>query len=234
MKQILKRQTQYPGAPQTGYLRALIDQDRRPGWPYVTPDEGDLLHWLAAHTPNGRALQIGCATGSTAIYMLAGMPEGSLVSIDFDHGNHDRAGEALIARAGFAPRHRLIEENSIEVLPRLHAAGERFDLIFLDGWKTFDHVWVDTFYCARMLAPGGFIMFDDARMPAVRKCVRLLRAYYLFELLDHYRIIGGARLRLWHMMTTRDLLHPPYLALRKPSEIADTPAGRQFDFWAPF
>ena len=82
----------------------------------------------------------------------------------------------MIAKAGFAARHTLIEEDSARVLPRLEAAGERFDVMFLDGWKTFDHVWVDTFYCARMLKVGGYIMFDDARMKAVRKANSLLDA----------------------------------------------------------
>ncbi len=233
MKQFLKSQTQYTGAAATQHLRSLIDEGRRSDWPYCPPDEGDLLYELASRTPAGRALEVGCATGSTSIYMLAGMPQGTLTSIDFAHGDHERSGEALIARAGFADRHRLIEDNSVAILPSLLAAGERFDLIFLDGWKSFDHVWVDTFYCARMLAVGGYVVFDDARMAAVQKCASLLRTHYAFEPVDAYSLVGGARLRAWHAMMARGL-QPPYLALRKTVEIAQSPAGRKFDFWSPF
>jgi hypothetical protein len=119
------------------------------------------------------------------------------------------------------------------VLPQLWSAGERYDLVFLDGWKTFDHMWVDTFYCAKMLTVGGFMMFDDARMPAVRKCVALLRTHYGFEGFDTYSLVGGNRQRLWHLLTTKSNL-PPYLVLRKAREIEDTPAGSTFDFWSPF
>jgi predicted O-methyltransferase YrrM len=233
MKRFLKRQTQYLGMAETQHIRDLIAEKRHPGWPYCPPDEGDLLHKLASATPAGRGLEIGCATGSTSAYMLDAMPRGTLASVDFAHGDHGRSGEALIARAGFAARHRLIEEDSARVLPRLEAAGERFDIMFLDGWKTFDHVWVDTFYCARMLNVGGYIIFDDARMPAVRKAIALLVNYYKFERVDNYAIVGGTRLRWWHRLTARDN-HPPYVALRKNCELNETPAGRKYDFWAKF
>jgi len=233
LKQFLKRYLQFPGLPETAPLRGHIEAARHPGWPYCPPDEGDLLYTLARRTPAGRALEVGCATGSTAIYMLAAMPEGSLTSIDFAHGDHGRSGEALIAAAGQSARHQLVEDNSIDVLPRLFAAGERFDLVFLDGWKTFDHVWVDTFYAAKMLKPGGYMVFDDARMPAVRKCISLLRSHYEFEDIDGYALIGGWRLRLWHALIARTT-KPHYVALRKPREIGETPAGRTFDFWADF
>ena len=233
MKRLIKRLTQYPGAPETSGLRRLIDESRHPGWPYCPPDEGDLLHTLAGETPAGRALEIGCATGSTSIYMLSAMPEGHLTSIDFAHGDHGRSGEQLIARGGFASRHTLVERNSIEALPEMFLAGDRYDLIFLDGWKTFDHLWVDTFYCAKMLKVGGYMVFDDARMPATRKAISLLKSHYGFEPLDGYARIGGTALRIWHALISRSL-RPHYVALRKPREIAETPAGSIFDFWAPF
>lgn len=233
MKQFVKRKIRYPGHDETAEIRRLIDEARHPGWPYCPPDEGDLLYRLAQRAPGTRMLEIGCATGSTSVYMLAGMPGGQLTSIDFAHGDHDRSGEKLIAGGGFADRHTLVERNSIEALPEMFVDGDRFGLIFLDGWKTFDHLWVDTFYCAKMLEVGGYVMFDDARMPAVRKAVSILKSHYGFEPVDGYAMVGGGTLRLWHALIARDP-HPHYLALRKPREISETAAGRIFDFWAPF
>lgn len=233
MKQFVKRKIHYPGRPDTAEIRRLIDQDRHPGWPYCPPDEGDLLYLLAQQAPGTRMLEVGCATGSTSVYMLAGMLDGKLTSIDFAHGDHGRSGEKLIERGGFAGRHTLVERNSIETLPEMFLDGDRFGLIFLDGWKSFDHLWVDTFYCAKMLEVGGYIVFDDARMPAVRKAVSLLKSHYGFEPVDGYAMVGGRALRLWHALISRSA-HPHYLALRKPRDISETPAGRIFDFWAPF
>lgn len=233
VKQFLKKTLQYSGLAKTGHVRKLIEERRHPGWPYCPPDEGDLIYQLANRTPSGRALEIGCATGSTAIYILAGMPHGHLTSIDFAHGDHDRSGEALIARAGYADCHTLIEADSAIALPDLAKAGERYDLIFLDGWKSFDHLWVDIFYCARMLRTGGFMIFDDAKMRSVRKGVSLLKSHYEFSMVDNYGLVGGARLRLWHSLISRQT-HAPYLALCKTKELDQTPAGSIFDFWAEF
>ena len=179
------------------------------------------------------ALEVGFATGSSAAYILAGLGDGVLTSIDFAQDDYEREGELLVSRMGLESRHSLVEENSIVALPEMYRNGRRFGLIFLDGWKTFDHVWVDTFYCARMLECGGFIVFDDARMPAVRKCVSILIRYYGFKRIDTYKYVGGWRQRLWHMMSTRSTL-PPYIALEKVVEIDKTSAWRKYDFWKSF
>ena len=84
-----------------------------------------------------------------------------------------------------------------------------------------------------MLKVGGHIIFDDARMPAVRKCISILEKYYQFERIQHYGLFGGWRQRLWHLMTNRTLV-PPYVALTKTMEIGNTPAGSHFDFWKSF
>lgn len=233
MRQWIKARIMYCGLPDTDAVRAQLQEVRRPGYPYCPPDEGDTLYRLARATSPKAALEVGFATGSTAAYMLTGLDDGNLTSIDFAQDQFKRQGEALVASMGFAHRHRLIEDNSIAVLPDLHKAGERFGLIFLDGWKSFDHIWVDTFYCARLLECGGYMVFDDARMPAVRKCISLLMRYYGFQRYDTYGHVGGWRQRLWHLLTTRSL-RPPYVALRKTIEISETEAGRHYYFWKRF
>ncbi|MEO6247437.1 MAG: class I SAM-dependent methyltransferase [Sphingomicrobium sp.] len=229
MKKFLKRILRHPGFAETAAIRQVIDEYRRTGYPHCSVEQGDLLYQLAARTPAGNALEVGCASGSTALHLLAGMPQGRLTSIDFAHEDHDRTGEKVIAVADMAARHQLIERNSVEVLPELYRSGEQYDVIFLDGWKTIDHLWVDTFYCAKMLRVDGAIVFDDARMASVRKAVELLKSHYQFEEIDIYRALGGHRLRAWHLLTTHSF-HPPTRALRKVMAIEQTHAGREYNF----
>jgi predicted O-methyltransferase YrrM len=233
MKQFIRQATLYRGAAQTQPIRDYLMASKRDGWPYCPADEGDVLFGLAGSLTGQDALEVGFATGSTAAYILFGLTSGRLTSIDYDQNHYERAGETLVRDLGLADRHRLIERDSIRALPELHEAGARFGLVFLDGWKTFDRMWVDTFYCARMLTPGGFIVFDDAQMPAVRKCLSILTRYYGFTGVAQMGQAGGWRQRVWQILTTRSV-HRPYMVLRKTVEIDQTNAGRQFDFWRPF
>jgi len=233
IKQALRRSLAYQGIADTGPVRDALARVRRPGLPYCPDDEGDVLFTLARSIGDQDALEVGFATGSTAAYILSGLSTGRLTSIDYDQDHFDREGETLVAAMGYRERHTLIERDSVRALPELHDAGLRYGLVFLDGWKTFDRMWVDTFYCARMLHRGGYIVFDDAAMPAVRKCISLLKRYYEFADVDTDRMVGGWKGRVWHLLVTRSR-HMPYRALRKVRETDDSPAGRHFDFWAPF
>lgn len=232
VKRQIKSALAYVGDPNTKIIRDAIDEDRRDNWPYAPPDEGDLLYRLSNEVAGQQALEIGFATGSTASYILLG-DAARLTSIDFAQDNFHRAGEKLVSRMGFAGRHTLVEMNSIIALPEMLSAGNRFGLVFLDGWKTFDHVWVDTFYSVKMLNCGGFIIFDDANMPAVRKCISILIRYYGFQSINSYNLVGGIRQRLWHFMTMRSVF-PPYRVLRKTVEIQNSEAGVRYDFWTRF
>jgi precorrin-6B methylase 2 len=187
------------------------------------------MNWPRARPLARRSKSAARATGSTALHLLAAMPQGRLTSIDFAHVDHDRTGEKVIAAAGWSARHELIERNSIDVLPELYRSGEQYDVIFLDGWKTIDHLWVDTFYCAKLLRVGGVMVFDDARMASTLKAVKLLKSHYRFEEIDIYREVGGRRLKMWHLLTTRSF-NPPTRALRKTIPIEQSPAGLQYDF----
>lgn len=223
----------YKGVSETDHLRRTIGSRGRFGWPYCPPDEGDLLYSLAREVPEHDALEVGFATGSTAVYILSGLSSGRLVSIDFAQDDFERDGVALVRDLGFNVRHELIEEDSIKALPRIYESGRRFNLIFLDGWKSFDRIWVDTFYCSRMLNVGGYIVFDDARMQAVLKCISILRLYYEFAFVDTYQRVGGWRQLILHLLSTRSLRRP-YVALKKLREISETEAGQYYSFWKNF
>jgi len=233
MKRFLRESTMYRGLPETEHVRKSLEVVRRHGWPSCPADEGDLLFQLAKSVGDQHALEVGFATGSTAAYILFGLGTGQLTSIDYDQNHYERAGEQLVASLGFAGRHRLIEQDSIRALPALYETGARYGLVFLDGWKTFDHLWVDTFYCARMLNRGGFMVFDDAHLPAVRKSISLLTRYYGFRDIHGDRLVGGVKQRVWHLLSTRSMRRP-YVALNKVMNVEETEAGRKFDFWKRF
>jgi hypothetical protein len=72
----------------------------------------------------------------------------------------------------------------------------------VDGWHTFDHTLLDFFYINRMLNVNGVVVFDDADMPAVRKCVRYIASYPAYGVLGQvsrdalnwkWRLLGRLR-----------------------------------------
>ena len=56
---------------------------------------------------------------------------------------------------------RTIKNFSGVELPKLLAAGERFDLIYVDGSHTAVDVLIDLCFCANLLEVGGMMVLDD-------------------------------------------------------------------------
>lgn len=233
VKRYLKQALKYRPLPETAAVRQLIDNYRISGLPFCPPDEGDLLYCLANEKSNPCCLEIGFATGSTALYLLFGSGSGSVVSIDYRQSDFDYLGTRLVARSGMGDRHRLIEENTNLVLPELFRRGERFDVMFLDGWKTFDHLLVDIYYCNQLLNLGGYLVFDDTRLPSAHKALRLLSRYYLYVEADAFRRLRSPQLRWWYLLTTRSP-RKPYRAFLKTKDFADLEVSSNWSFWRRF
>jgi predicted O-methyltransferase YrrM len=134
MKQIIKKELQYRPLQATEAIRELIRRDFQAGSPFCPPDQGDLLYSLARSTTDSRCLEVGFATGSTALYLLLGSGQGSVVSIDYRQSDFDYMGVKTVKKSGMSDRHELIEGNTNVALPDLLRAGARFDVIFVDGW----------------------------------------------------------------------------------------------------
>jgi hypothetical protein len=125
-----------------------------------------------------------------------------------------------------------LEENSNRALPRLFAENRTFDFIYVDGWKTFDHLAMEAYFLARMLRTGGVILFDDAYMPSVGRVISLLKKFYGFEEIGYAANGQGWRLRLWLAIVFRTHRRP-YRALKKRHDLADLPVENDWNFDAP-
>ena len=235
LKDLVKRSLGYEPLADTAKPRQFIKMVRQPGLPYCPDPEGDLLHGLITQHGCNRCLEIGFATGSTAIYMLNALASkgGTLISIDIPTGHMNQTGLSNLKKAEMTDRHRLILENSVTAIPRLFMDGMKFDLIFLDGWKTFDHMAVELFFLTRMLILNGFLVFDDANMPSVYKIIKLMQRYYGYHEIDYARYDQTGRLRLFQILTTRTLRRP-YRAIRKVKNEIDLPVTQDWNFFADF
>jgi predicted O-methyltransferase YrrM len=160
--------------------RALLESGANGGLTW--PDAGLLARIVTARAPT-QCLEIGLANGVSSLAILESMPPGgSLVSIDPYQSTEWRgAGIDNIESAGYAARHTLIEEPDYLALPQLVAEGRRFDLVFIDGWHSFDYVMLDAFYADILLQSGGVVGFDDCEMPATRKALRFLTTHRPYE-----------------------------------------------------
>jgi predicted O-methyltransferase YrrM len=99
----------------------------------VSEEDGRFLRVLAASTRNARALEIGGASGYSAIWIALGLRAsgGRLTTIEYDAA---RAAELVenIRRAGVADVVTVVAGDAFAAIPKL--PGE-FDFVFLDAWK---------------------------------------------------------------------------------------------------
>ena len=99
----------------------------------VSEEDGKFLRLLIASTGRKRALEIGGASGYSAIWMAQGLRAtgGRLVSIEYDPA---RARELAdnIRKAGFADIVEVVAGDAFVEIPKLRGT---FDFVFLDAWK---------------------------------------------------------------------------------------------------
>ena len=99
----------------------------------VSEEDGRFLRLLIASSGRKRALEIGGASGYSAIWMAQGLRAtgGKLVSIEYDPV---RARELAdnIKRAGLTDVVQVVAGDAFAEIPKLQGT---FDFVFLDAWK---------------------------------------------------------------------------------------------------
>jgi predicted O-methyltransferase YrrM len=151
-----------------------------------TPDgmavsELKVLYEMASAPEVTRALEVGMANGTSSVIIgtaIANRPGAKLVSVDpFQTAHYKNQGVANVARAGLSALHELRELPNYLALPDLVREEQRFDLILVDGWHSFDHALLDCFFADLLLREGGLLLMHDTDSPPVYKAARFFESH---------------------------------------------------------
>jgi predicted O-methyltransferase YrrM len=152
----------------------------------VDREEGELLSSIIRNDPTIRnTLEVGCAYGLSSLYICTATrnrPGASHTIIDpFQNTQWDGVGIKQLGEAGI-DFFGLIESKSEFALPQLLQSNEgQYDLVFIDGWHTFDHTLLDCFYATRLLRVGGVLAIDDVSFPSIRRVANFLTNYPCYK-----------------------------------------------------
>src|SRR5947208_12089985 len=99
----------------------------------VSEEDGRFMRLLVAVSRAKRALEIGTASGYSAIWIGLGLREtgGQLVTIEYDKTRAQQA-QDNIKKAGLTDIIRVISGDALAEIPKLSAS---FDFVFCDAWK---------------------------------------------------------------------------------------------------
>ena len=120
----------------------------------VSEEDGRFLRLMIATSGAKRALEIGGASGYSAIWMGMGLREtgGTLVTIEYDPVRARELAEN-IRRAGLQDVVQVVSGDAFQQIPKVTGT---FDFVFLDAWKRDYRKFFDLVY-PRLNKGGLFI-----------------------------------------------------------------------------
>lgn len=138
-------------------LRAMEAEAESESIPIVGPVVGELLLVLTRATQAQNILELGTATGYSAIYLGRGCEpaDGRVLSLEYDAELAKRA-RKNIALANLSQTVSVFEANVLEALPKL--AGP-YDFVFMDIEKR-DYA-AALGYLEAIVRPGGLLIADN-------------------------------------------------------------------------
>jgi caffeoyl-CoA O-methyltransferase len=163
--------------PESPALRRLAERTRAHDWTGPTPGpapleqemlsghvEGQVLKMLVHATRAWRVLEIGMFTGYSALAMAEALPpDGRVVACEIDP---DVAGFARAAFADSPHGHKVVVEvgPARRTLDALVAAGEVFDLVFIDADKAGYLGYLDAVLELGLLTEHALVCVDNTLM----------------------------------------------------------------------
>ena len=134
---------QAPGGPNLDKILAEI-RAKDSGQLAVSEEDGRFLRLLVASTGRRHALEIGGASGYSAIWIGQGLRAtgGKLVTIEYDPGRAKELAEN-IRRAGMTDVVQVVSGDAFKEIPKLTGT---FDFVFLDAWKRDYKKFLDLVY----------------------------------------------------------------------------------------
>jgi predicted O-methyltransferase YrrM len=152
------------------------------------PLEGYNIYMTIIDNKFTRTLEIGFAMGASSVYICQAHKDldisGFHIAIDpYQKEQWKNNGLSLVKDCHLSKYMDHLAEKSYIALPTLykailHKELPKFQLIYIDGWHTFDYTLVDFFYSDLILEVGGYIIIDDAKHPGPKKCISYIMKNY--------------------------------------------------------
>ena len=139
--------------PAVGRLLAAIRAGDK-GQLAVSEEDGRFLQVLVGATNAKQVIEIGAASGYSAIWIGLGLRQtgGRLVTIEYDPVRAKEAA-ANIQRAGLSDIVQVVAGDAFKEVPKVRGA---FDLVFLDAWKPDYKKFFDLVF--PRVSPGGLFL----------------------------------------------------------------------------
>ncbi len=120
----------------------------------VSEEDGRFLRLMVASSGAKRALEIGGASGYSAIWIGMGLRDtgGRLVTIEYDPGRAKELADN-VRRAGLSDIVQVVAGDAFQQIPKV---GGTFDFVFLDAWKKDYKRFLDLVY--PRLDKGGLFL----------------------------------------------------------------------------
>ena len=148
----------------------------------IDGEEADLLRRTLGDPNIKDTLEVGCAFGGSSVVICQANRGTHTILDPYQSTDWQNAGVKRLDEIG--ADYKLIEEVSEIAMPDLLRKGRKFDLIFIDGWHTFDQTFLECYYATRLLRVGGYLVVDDTFMMSVRAALDFFRAYDCYKFHD--------------------------------------------------
>jgi predicted O-methyltransferase YrrM len=155
----LEAQRQAQGDGRSGAVAGPRDRDKL--MLAVGPDTGKLLNTLIQATSAKRVLEIGGSMGYSTIWQAEAVERngGTLTTLEVVPSKVEIL-RRRVAQAGLEATVRIVEGNTLEVLPRLEGP---LDFVLVDAWKSDYPAYFDLVF--PRLVVGGLIVADNITRP---------------------------------------------------------------------
>jgi predicted O-methyltransferase YrrM len=143
--------------PRDSLLLELEREAQQEEIPIIGPIVGELLYILVSASRAKRILELGTATGYSAIYLARACQsiDGSVLTLEND-GAMAKKAQNNIQKAGLE---KIVEIRQSGALEELASLNDTFDFIFIDIEKE-DYIHALP-HCERLLKTGGLLVADN-------------------------------------------------------------------------
>jgi len=143
--------------------------------------EGNAIYNLIIKNKLNKCIEIGMDYGIISTYILLAFDKleknVKLISIDkFQEIRWHNFGLNLIKLNDFNKYLTFYNEPLYTVLPKL--ITNKYNLIFISGWNTFDHIMICITFASMLLTDDGFLIINNKYNNRVNKCIRYIDSNY--------------------------------------------------------